>query len=601
MFVGCWNRGSELPEIPQVEPERDIVYKGACQCYQRNNTQLWLFGELYNKKELGYNSIDDAETFFSVYNQRGIQGLSCLDGAFTCILKTPDDVLVIRDRHGLSDQVYYTNTYFASSLALLKSTKGFDATPNYQTLSSFLSIGYIATPTTAFLEVQKLGAGEVLIYKGGRIESYSLFFTDAIVPVSAKEKTLDEYADEYAALHAGAIRKRIGKSTNVGILLSGGYDSGCNLAALRSLYNGDIRSYSIGFKGDNWTELPLARCMSETFRTIHTEYEIDGSEIEALPGLIEQLGDPFVEGGLMVNYAVMRLIGNDKPDVILGGDGSDQYFGTSGREVALHYLISRYGMKPAMNLLYTILSRPAFDKDTSFYRMRFHLDKVLHILGGDLFGFPAFQLTKLLKDPSFFLRPPLLHPDMRSFEHLYTQHTYKSDIEKIINQVILFKASKIADMYGNHLVFPYMDLDLYKFLMRLPVCYKCKGDSPFRIAKGETTAKYLLKYHYKPMLPDVITTKKKQGGFAPMPIFFQNDKQRARIADYILSSSVVSDFLNRNYVEKFIAEYDKESHEAGNWFWYKQNRAIQYFNLLTLSVWWERFVREGDRTDKVME
>lgn len=68
---------------------------------------------------------------------------------------------------------------------------------------------------------------------------------------------------------------------------------------------------------------------------------------------------------------------------------------------------------------------------------------------------------------------------MRSFEYLYTQHNYKTDVEKIINQVILFKASKIADMFGNHLVFPYMDLDLYMFLMRLPVRYKCKGDSVF--------------------------------------------------------------------------------------------------------------------------
>lgn len=65
-----------------------------------------------------------------------------------------------------------------------------------------------------------------------------------------------------------------------------------------------------------------------------------------------------------------------------------------------------------------------------------------------------------------------------------------------------------------------------------------------------------------------------------MPVFFKDDKQRARIADYVLSSSLVSDFLNRDYVEKFVVSYDRESHEAGNWFWYKQNRAIQYFNLL---------------------
>ncbi|WP_300428071.1 asparagine synthetase B family protein [uncultured Parabacteroides sp.] len=595
MFVGSWNRAGELPEMPQVEPEEGFAYKGNCQRCQRNKTCIWFFGELYNKKELGYGSSDDAETFFCIYDRKGIQGLACLDGAFTCIVKTPDSVLIVRDRHGLADQVYYTDRYFASSLSLLKSTTGFEATPNYQALSSFLLIGYIVTPFSAFSNVRKLGAGEVLTYRDGHLESNTLFPTDAVIPVLSREKTLDAYAEEYAALHAGAIRKRIGESTNVGILLSGGYDSGCNLAALRSLYNGDIRSYSIGFKGDNWTELPLARCMSETFRTIHSEYEIDGSEIEALPDLVEQLGDPFVEGGLMVNYAVMRLIGQDKPDVILGGDGSDQYFGTSGREVALHYLISRFGMKPVVNLLYKILSRPAFDRDATPYRIRFHLDKILHILDGDLFGFPVFQLEKLLKDHSFLHSSSLLHPDMRSFEHLYTQHTYKCDMEKIINQVILFKASKIADMFGNRLVFPYMDLDLYTFLMQLPVCYKCKGDNVFRIAKGETTAKYLLKYHYKPMLPEAITTKIKQGGFAPMPIFFRDNKQRARIADYILSSSVVSDFLNRDYVEKFIVEYDKESHETGNWFWYKQNRAIQYFNLLALSVWWEKFIKQGNQ------
>lgn len=40
------------------------------------------------------------------------------------------------------------------------------------------------------------------------------------------------------------------------------------------------------------------------------------------------------------------------------------------------------------------------------------------------------------------------------------------------------------------------------------------------IARGRGTAKYLLKHHYKSLLPEAITSKKKQGGFAPMPLFF---------------------------------------------------------------------------------
>lgn len=548
---------------------------------------------------MGYeNSSNNAEIAARLYERKGIEGFATLDGSFTFILQTPQLSLIARDHHGTSTQVYYTDTYFASSLSLLQSTDGFSAQPDYKRLSAFLSIGYIATPFTALQNVNKLGAGEVVIYREKQFEHRSLFPTDnMLVPTDKPQEALEAYSERYGLLHREAIRRRIGDSRKVGILLSGGYDSGCNLAALRQIYSGEIHSFSIGFKGDNWTELPLARCMSETFHTLHSEYEIDGSEVTSLPEIVAYLGDPFVEGGLMVNYAAMRLIGSEKPDVILGGDGSDQYFGTSGREVALHYLLTRYGMKPVARMIYHALSQSVFDKNTIFYRIRFHLDKVLNILQGDLFGFPGFRLREMVQDVSYLPSYPKEKPDVRSFEHLYTQHAYKSDVEKIINQVILFKASKMAAMFGNTIAFPYMDLGLYCFLRELPVLYKCKGANVREVARGWATAKFLLKHHYKPMLPQVITSKKKQGGFAPMPLFFKEKEQRNRIADYILSSAVTHDFLRRKAIEAFLRQYDAEAGQTGNWFWYKQNKAIQYFNLLALAVWWERFVEGKDNSN----
>ena len=584
MFIGKWD----------VERKEDFLYEGSCRIHKVDGISVWFFGVLYNKKTLGYDpAANEAKIIIEIYREKGYTGFARLDGSFTCLLRTPDSAVIFRDHHGTSYQVYYTSQYFSSSLMRLKDMDGFTAVPNYKALSSFLSIGYIETPMCALEGVCKLGAGELLLWRDGDLRSMSLFPSYTMAPATPR-KSLEEYAEEYAGLHAVAIQRRIGSSANVGILLSGGYDSGCNLAALRKIYNGDIRSYSIGFKGDNWTELPLARCMSDTFHTIHAEYEIDGSEISSLPDIVEFLGDPFVEGGLMVNYSVMRLIGQAKPDILLGGDGSDQYFGTSGREVALHYLTSRIGMKPLMRLLYGFLNQSGFDTNNSLYRLRFHLDKILHILQGDLFGFPSFWLKDLMLDQDFLPAPDRHRPDTRSFEALYTQHLYKSDVERIINQVILFKAYKMADMFGNNLAFPYMDLDLYRFLSELPVCYKCKGDSVAKIARGHATAKYLLKYHYKPLLPEAITSKKKQGGFAPMPLFFKDDRQRTRIADFILSSSVVGDYLNRKTVERFVRRYDLEVHNEDNWFWYRQNRAIQYFNLLTLAIWWERFIGNKD-------
>ena len=148
-------------------------------------------------------------------------------------------------------------------------------------------------------------------------------------------------------------------------------------------------------------------------------------------------------------------------------------------------------------------------------------------------------------------------------------------------------------MFGNNLVFPFMDMELFRFLQELPVSLKCKGDSVLDIARGRSVSKYLLKYHYKPLLPEAITSKKKQGGFAPMPLFFRDKARRARFKEFILSSGIMGDYLRRDAVEKFLADYEQVADQAGGWFWYRQNKALQYFNLLTLVVWWEEFVATG--------
>ncbi len=591
MFIGKFNRDIYFPTTNSDKPQPHILGNNWDHVFSYGLVTIYFAGEIYNKKRLGFSDINnDAQLIADLYTKEGHASFSKLDGSFTFIIYYNEkDLMIVRDHHGTHSQIYYNDKYFASSLALLQNTEGFSKEPNYEALSSFLHIGYIATPTSAFKNVKKLSAGHILNMKNGHKEIIPLFLTDNISPAHSS-KDLDTLAYEYSELHKESISQRIKDSHKIGILLSGGYDSGCNLAALRKLYNGEIYSYSIGFKGDNWTELPLARCMSQKFHTNHKEYEIDGSEITSLPEIVDYLGDPFVEGGLMVNYAAMRMIGDNKPDVILGGDGSDQYFGTSGREIALHYLSAKYGVKPLLKIIYHILNNNSFDKNTKLYRIRFHLDKILNILEGDLFGFSRPHLKALLQNKSYLPPSSSLSPDLRSFEHLYTQHLYKSDIDKIINQVILFKASKIASMYNNHIVFPYMDHTLYQFLMELPVEYKCRGNTLKDIAQGQATAKFLLKYHYKKILPPEITAKKKQGGFAPMPLFFKNPTQRNRIAEFILSSSIIKDFLKQEEVEKFIRTYENEVDKNGYWFWYQQNKAIQYFHLLTLAIWWEKYI-----------
>ena len=182
------------------------------------------------------------------------------------------------------------------------------------------------------------------------------------------------------------------------------------------------------------------------------------------------------------------------------------------------------------------------------------------------------------------------------FGTLYNRDTLQvtnaklADLETTINRVILFKASRMARMFGNNLVFPFMDMELFRFLQELPVSLKCKGDSVLDIARGRSVSKYLLKYHYKPLLPEAITSKKKQGGFAPMPLFFRDRARRAFFKEFILASGIMDNYLRRDAVEKFLTDYEQVAEKEGGWFWHRQNKALQYFNLLTLVVWWEEFV-----------
>ena len=170
--------------------------------------------------------------------------------------------------YALSHLLYHRRGFF-HFLASFRGTAGRRFDYNPVSLSAFLQRGILKNNHSALSDVHSLGAGEKL-YSGLKRDSV---FAHAPKVVAERHPDVETYSLRYGELHAQAIRRRIGDSRRVGILLSGGYDSGSNLAALRSIYDGQIDSYSVGFKGDTWTELPMARLMSETFGTRHHEYE----------------------------------------------------------------------------------------------------------------------------------------------------------------------------------------------------------------------------------------------------------------------------------------------------------------------------------------
>lgn len=563
----------------------DFSSLSECSSCEWEGAIMYLNGRFYDSDPL---------TVLKNFKKSGPGILKNTDGDYVLIIFDAGIIYIIRDRHGVGRQIFYTNHYFTTDLFDFARLSGFECKPNIEALMTFLSIGYIPSPQCSLAGVYKLGAGNMLTLKNGKITVTDLYpAADFMENVSTCKMTVDQAIEEYEHLHKKAIKTRIGNENKIGLLLSGGYDSGGNISALRDVYDGEVSSYSIGFKNNRWTELPLAKLLSERYNSSHYDYEIDGSEIMNLPKIITITGDPFQEGGLMVNYTAMELVknSNETPDLILGGDGNDQHFGTSGKELALHWKLRKNGGRIFQQMFDKVGNLSMFENDNILFRTEFHNRKILHIQECDVFGFTQYQVNKInnagYKSGEFsYLKN---HPKKyNNFDEFFFNRNFNIDIKQVINEVILYKSSRMGELFSNNISFPYMSSDLYRFLNTLPVDYKFHG-SLDELSKGKGVSKYLHKKYLKPKLPSEITDRKKQGGFAPLPIFLSDDAQRKMLFSFLKNSGLVKQLLEPKAIELLLNQYENSVKSESYWFWFQQVKANQIINLLTLAVWWEMF------------
>lgn len=599
-FTGYFNLNEIHPTTPQENQNltwsQKMTFKDMSH-FQLNGTDVYWAGNCYNS-ELIYKdqkTTNKAEFAFHIFNKSGVEGIKQFDGEFLLIISTKDKYTVIRDRHGAGSPFFYDKTRFCSDLTLFLNDESFVTKPNTAALYSFLHRGYIPSPMTAIDGVKKLPAGCMLEVTAKQTNVTNLFdFNDFRSSAGSLHLSDEDATSQYEHLHKQAIQQRINGARSIGLLLSGGYDSGGNISALRNLYNGPTFTYSIGFKDDPWTELPLAKILSEKYQTNHFEYEIDGSEINFLPEIIRKTGNPFQESGLMVNYAVMRMVAQSEthPSIILGGDGNDQYFGTYGREMAIHWRINNTGLHQFQKLVEKVGHLSVFENDNILFRTRFYNEKILDILEQDFFGFHPYHLNKLLR-PEFKHKSPTYQKPgkINSFDDFFTFRNYFVDIQQTINEIILYKASEMASLFQNKLTFPYMSTDLYNWIKQIPRQQKIKG-SVADLSKGLGVTKYLHKNYLKSKLPEAITQRKKQGGFAPLPIFFKNEMQRKKITHFIRRSDAVKILFIPAMIDHFLNQYEQLATTPTYWFWQRHVKAFQLFNLLVLCTWWEMFVNQ---------
>jgi len=591
-FQGSFAEGSQFARVPNlfVDPSCKHVFKGASGLIISGNIlNMNTMCKIFNMDSQGTTPLLD------IFLKHPVEEiLPHLDGNITGIYYTPSTIILFRDKNGGGLPVYYSQTHFSNHIDGLRETLHSSLQPDLRSISFYLEHGYIPSPHTAFDGISKIPPGYYLACREGNCSLTNAFpFSDFTTSLGNLNISEHEAVDHYTQLHKNAIRRSIIGASEVGVLLSGGYDSGGNLARLRDIHQGKIKSFSVGFKGNPWSELPYSRLIARQYETDHYEYEIDGHEIEYLPEIVKGFTEPFQESGLMVNLCLMKLLVSKHPvPTTLCGEGNDQLFGTADRDLAFHFVSGKTGLSFLQKGFNAIFKNKPFLPENILFKFLYHNDKILNILNSDRFGFKPIEQRLLLQEPERTSADGSMYHNsfpFKGFNDLYLGKTYFIDLQQQTNEIIINKAACSSRVYGNSVAFPLLDMDIYRFITQLPISLRLHG-SLCEILQGKGVSKYIYKESIKGKLPLQVVGRKKQGGFAPMILFFQNESRRKHIFDYIIRSDMTKSLLNKKMLEQYFNQFSCEIMDQKIWFWYYQFRCFQVFSLLILAIWWDQFI-----------
>ena len=328
-----------------------IDLSGGHQPMSDQEESVWIVfnGEIYNfpelKRELqGYGHIfqtnSDTEVIIHGYKQWGDEVLNRLNGMFGLAIwdVRRKRLLVARDPFGIK-LIYYRidgdTLYFGSEMRAIRATVPGPSEIDATSLDLFLRYRFTPSPHTILKGVKKLAPGTKLTVEDGvcRVSRWYRFkpepFSPAKSPAQAKDELLSLYKD--------AIKRQLISDVPVGLLLSGGIDSGM-LLALMNLNGKSWPTYSIGY-GSSYADDELADA-AETARVLgsnHTSITITKSIFEQnLPKIVATLEEPIAASSIVPMYFVCQRARRDVK-VALVGQGPDELFGGYKRHLGVRY------------------------------------------------------------------------------------------------------------------------------------------------------------------------------------------------------------------------------------------------------------------------
>jgi asparagine synthase (glutamine-hydrolysing) len=296
-------------------------------------------GEIYNHAALRaslearghrFHTRSDVEVVPHLYEERGPDFVDALDGMFgVAVWDTRRRRLVLaRDRLG-EKPLYYAATSqgfaFASEAKALLASGLVTSAPNWPVLEGYLRAGFVGTPASAFVGIEKLPPGGRLVLDGERIDVDRYWQVAPFLAEPALPLGLDEAARQLRAHLERAVSAALVSDVPVGVFLSGGLDSTA-IAALARRRLDTLDTFALGFDDAGFDERQYAGTAARALDTRHhtltitPELFLDGAR-----ELARVLDEPLADPALVPTFLLARFA-RTQVKVVLVGEGGDELF-----------------------------------------------------------------------------------------------------------------------------------------------------------------------------------------------------------------------------------------------------------------------------------
>jgi len=551
-------------------------------------------GEIFNHQEIRpgleqaghrYQTHCDTETILHAYEELGPGSVELYRGMFAYAIwdRGKRRLFCVRDRLGIKPFYYFWNGrvfVFGSEIKALLAHPAVSAELDEQLLPEYLAFGYVSEERTLFRGIRKLMPGHHLTLEiGGTAPELVIrqyWDLPSAVPVKAGEAEL--IAETRRRLEE-TVRMRLMSDVPLGMFLSGGVDSSAIAALTRRLTSGPVKTFSVGYAEEQFSELSYAAQVASAIGTDHHEIRVGIDDFfNELPKLIYHEDEPITWPSSVSLYFVSRLAAAEVK-VVLTGEGSDEIFG--GYERYRWNLIntraaSAYRVLPAFvrNGLNNHLQTSSLLRASLRRKLRHSFlgrEAAVESLFLDNFycAFSREEQNRLLgSKPEAVYGNYLRYWHSREGNSLLARMLYADQKTYLVE--LLMKQDQMSMACSIESRVPLLDHKLVEFSTTIPDSLKIRG----------STQKYILKRAVEDLLPRNIIHRKKMGFPTPVRQWLLDRRAEPLYEALRDRDGFIASIIDRKAMESLISRHLQQQEDATDRIW----------RLLNLQLWGDLFL-----------